>query len=316
MTDPLSAVEVDCRDLDCMMLNVERLLSSELYALSTGEEFKAAVSLWCRAWKQVPAGSLPNVERLLASFSGTGKRWPKVRDMALRGFLLCQDGRLYHKTISEDANRAYERKIERRNRTAAATEARRKQRDDERNGQRNVEQSATVTKSQGRDETRRDASLPPPSPPDTSGKTDKPAENPAATAAAPENNHQNSDETRDKPLSKRAKGMESIAVKLAVTSGNVLKLVEAFRGNLGDGRDAEWLRDTDGMTIGSVALIMAWRRSVNAPVREPSGFRQAKNTWADLDRLTRLHFAATLLPEYGLELPAELNRQPTPAGAP
>lgn len=107
---PPVPIDVDVRDLDGFMLNVERLLASELVALGTPEECWAALMLWCRAWKQVPAGSLANDERILASFSGAGKRWPKVRQMALRGFVLCSDGRLYHKVLCEDVRRAAERK--------------------------------------------------------------------------------------------------------------------------------------------------------------------------------------------------------------
>src|SRR6185312_6532838 len=91
------------------MLNVERLLASELWALSNGDEFKSAVGLWCRAWQQEPAGSLPNDERLLAAFSGAGSKWRKVRDMAMRGFVLCSDGRFYHRVLCEDVLRASKR---------------------------------------------------------------------------------------------------------------------------------------------------------------------------------------------------------------
>lgn len=109
--DPLVPAEVDLRDLDGFMLNVERLLASELWALSTGEELKAALGLWCRAWKQLPAASLPNNDRILASFaSSSPARWPKLKDMAMRGFVLCSDGRFYHRVLAEDALRAWDRK--------------------------------------------------------------------------------------------------------------------------------------------------------------------------------------------------------------
>ena len=121
---PLIPREVDTRDLDKFMLNAERLMASELFALSTGEEFKAAVALWCRAWKQIPAGSLPNDDRVLAGFSGAGARWAQVRDMAMRGFVLCSDNRWYHPILCEDAVIAWRKKRERKARTAAATAAR------------------------------------------------------------------------------------------------------------------------------------------------------------------------------------------------
>ena len=111
---PLVSPEVDLRGFPGFMLNVERLLASELVALCTPEEGWAAVMLWARAWQQSPPASLPDDNRLLAAFSGAGKRWPKIRDMALRGFVKCSDGRLYHRVLAEEANEAWERRREHR----------------------------------------------------------------------------------------------------------------------------------------------------------------------------------------------------------
>ena len=121
---PLVPSDTDMSGLPAFMLDVERLFASELWALSTGEEFKAAVALWGRAWQQVPAGSLPNDDRLLAAFSAAGPRWKRVREVALRGFILCADGRLYHRTLCADVMRAAKSKEDRRLRTVAATKAR------------------------------------------------------------------------------------------------------------------------------------------------------------------------------------------------
>ncbi len=108
LPEPLVAADVDLGKLDGFMLDTVRLLGSELVALSTGDEFKAAVLLWCRAWKQRPACSLPNDDRVLASFAQVpAAKWRKVRDMALRGFVLCSDGRLYHRVLAADAIRAH-----------------------------------------------------------------------------------------------------------------------------------------------------------------------------------------------------------------
>ena len=143
MTDalpaPLVPHDVDITGLDGFMLDVQRLFSSELWALSTGDEFKAALALWGRAWQQSPPGSLPDDERILAAFSGNPAKWRKLRDMAMRGFVKCSDGRWYHKTLCEDVLRAADKREKFKARTRAATEARR-QRDgskDDRNDQRN-----------------------------------------------------------------------------------------------------------------------------------------------------------------------------------
>ena len=139
---PLVSADVDLRDFGFMPLDVLRLRDSDLAALSSGEEFKAAVMLWCVAWHQVPAASLPDDDRLLARFSGAGAAWKRIREGALRGFVRCNDGRLYHAVIAEKARESWEKKMAQRERTAAATaarEARRREREAQRDDERNVE---------------------------------------------------------------------------------------------------------------------------------------------------------------------------------
>lgn len=156
MSEPLTNESHDVSGLDGFMLNTDLLMASELWALATGDEFKAAVGLWCRAWKQTPPGSLPDDDRVLAAFSGAGKAWPKVKDMALRGFVKCSDGRLYHTTLCADVIRASAAKAARQARTKAATEARQKERNVERNVDRYVGAEPNVTKSHRRDGTGRE----------------------------------------------------------------------------------------------------------------------------------------------------------------
>ena len=126
MTDfpePLTPPECDLRGMTYMPLDVVRLLDSDLFALSTGDEFKAAVALWAKAFLQVPAGSLPDDDRILAHLSSTGRQWAEVRDMALRGWVRCSDGRLYHPVVAEKANEAWRARIAHRQRTEAARAA-------------------------------------------------------------------------------------------------------------------------------------------------------------------------------------------------
>lgn len=120
MTDraPLVPVECDLRGMPWMPIETVRLLDSDIFALATGDEFKAAVALWCKAWQQVPAASLPDDDRILARLSGAGTRWKKVRDQALRGFVLCTDGRLYHPVIAEKALEAWAHRQKQRDRAA------------------------------------------------------------------------------------------------------------------------------------------------------------------------------------------------------
>ncbi|MBP0492105.1 DUF1376 domain-containing protein [Pararoseomonas indoligenes] len=122
--DPMTPAECDLRGLPFMPLDVVRLGDSDLVALSTGEEFKAAVMLWCKAWLQVPAASLPDDPRILAHLSGAGTRWAKVREVALRGWVRCSDGRLYHPVIAEKAREAWSFRVLQRERSKRANEKR------------------------------------------------------------------------------------------------------------------------------------------------------------------------------------------------
>lgn len=108
---PLTPPDCDLRGMPFMALDVVRLLDSDFFALTTGDEFKAGVALWCKSWNQLPAGSLPANDRVLAYLSGVGAAgWPSVREMALHGWIECTDGRLYHPTVAEKALEAWERR--------------------------------------------------------------------------------------------------------------------------------------------------------------------------------------------------------------
>ncbi|NHO39828.1 DUF1376 domain-containing protein [Acetobacter ghanensis] len=115
---PLTPPQSDLRGLPFMPLDTCRLLDSDLFALSTGDGFKCAVALWCKAWQQVPAGSLPHNDRVLAHLSGAGGRWPALRAVALHGWVVCSDGRLYHPVIAEKANQAWKARLAQRARAA------------------------------------------------------------------------------------------------------------------------------------------------------------------------------------------------------
>lgn len=108
MTDlpaPLTPADCDLRGMQWMPLDTMRVLDSDLFLNSTGDEFKAAFALWCKSWQQVPAGSLPNNEKSLAGLS-LAKNWKKVRAVAMRGWILCSDNRYYHEVVAEKAMEA------------------------------------------------------------------------------------------------------------------------------------------------------------------------------------------------------------------
>lgn len=130
LPEPLIPAEVDLRDFQFMPLDVVRLRDSGLASDEPPETCWAAVLLWCAAWHQVPAGSIPNSDLWHAKQAGyvAGGRihpaWKKVRDGALRNFVECSDGRLYHTTICQKAMESWIAKQAQRARTKAATEAR------------------------------------------------------------------------------------------------------------------------------------------------------------------------------------------------
>jgi hypothetical protein len=108
LPDPLVPPDCDCTSIDSFSLNVERLMASELVALSSHEVVACALFLWARAWKQIPAASLPDDDKILASFAKIReKKFKKIRNQVLRGFVKCSDERLYHKVLAADALRAW-----------------------------------------------------------------------------------------------------------------------------------------------------------------------------------------------------------------
>lgn len=152
MPEPFTPADADLRDFAYMPLDVVRLRDSNLSVLATGDEFRTAVMLWCAAWHQVPAASLPNDDRLLANLAGYGRdveAWVRVRETALHGFVECSDGRLYHPVIAEKAIEALSKRHSQQRRTVAATEAR-KRKDDPRNDSREDQRDDVRNEDQGK----------------------------------------------------------------------------------------------------------------------------------------------------------------------
>jgi len=148
MTEPFVPADTDLRNFDYMPLKVAQLRDSDLAAVATDAEFRAAVMLWCASWHQVPASSLPNDERLLCRLAGLGRdirTWKEIRTVALKGFIACTDGRLYHPLIADLALVAAQKQRRNAERTRNATEARK-----QRNGQRYDANKPDVTINQSK----------------------------------------------------------------------------------------------------------------------------------------------------------------------
>lgn len=123
LPNPLTHADCDLRDYAFMPLDVQRLRDSDLAALESPAACWSAVLLWCASWHQVPAASLPNDDRVLAQLAGFGRvvaEWKKVREGALRGWIECSDGRLYHPVVAGKAREAWSSKIEQRWKTECA----------------------------------------------------------------------------------------------------------------------------------------------------------------------------------------------------
>lgn len=130
MPAQLTPPDADLQDFPFMPLHVARLRDSDLAAEGDPEGCWYAVLLWAAAWHQLPAGSLPDNDAVLTKLCGLGrdtKTFRKHRQDALRGFVVCDDGRLYHPVIAEQVMAGWESKLRQRYRTEAATA---KKRDD------------------------------------------------------------------------------------------------------------------------------------------------------------------------------------------
>jgi hypothetical protein len=113
--DPLTPADMDLRGLPFMPLDVNRLRDSGLAIEATADEFRAAILLWCASWNQIPAASLPDSDTSLANYAGYGRDvrgWKRVKKGAMRGFVLCSDGRFYHSVVAEKAAEAWAERLE------------------------------------------------------------------------------------------------------------------------------------------------------------------------------------------------------------
>ena len=115
--EPLVPSEVDLQDFDYMPLYGDRLFKSDTWLLCDADEKVAALQLWWRAWHEEPVGSLPNNDRLLADGAGYGvavKAFLAVKANAMRGWILCSDGRLYHPVVASIALDVWAKKTRKR----------------------------------------------------------------------------------------------------------------------------------------------------------------------------------------------------------
>ena len=109
LPDPPAPPDLDVRHLTWRRHDVREAREGDLGMLPP-EAFRAEIIARDVAWSQVPAGSLPEDDRVLAHLLGFGRdtrRWRRVRDAgALSGWRLCRDGRLWNLQLVSEAQRA------------------------------------------------------------------------------------------------------------------------------------------------------------------------------------------------------------------
>lgn len=132
LPDPLVPADVDLRDYDYIPLYGDKLFNSDTWALCDSDEKVAALRLWWKSWHEEPAGSLPNNDRLLAERAGYGvavKAFLGVKANAMRGWIPCSDGRLYHPVVASIALDVWGKKRRKRIENAADRERKKRKRD-------------------------------------------------------------------------------------------------------------------------------------------------------------------------------------------
>jgi hypothetical protein len=83
-------------------LDLERVMQSDTWALATPDVRPWLLMLWAVAWQQVPCGSMPSDDALIAARLGMKvPAFKKAREVLMRGWKPASDGRLYHETITE-----------------------------------------------------------------------------------------------------------------------------------------------------------------------------------------------------------------------
>ena len=81
-------------------LDYEQIEQSDTWGVTKPEARPWLLMLWMTAWKQVPCGSLPADDEVIAGKLGIpDELWAKHKGALLRGWWLADDGRLYQDTL-------------------------------------------------------------------------------------------------------------------------------------------------------------------------------------------------------------------------
>lgn len=119
MTTPEPLVPAECTmsGNDWFPLHFDRLRKSKWWRRATDLARARNVMLWGEAYKQVPAGSMPDDDDELAEAAGFGMdvdAFMAAKHEIMSPWVFCADGRWYHPTVCEVVLEAWERTSERR----------------------------------------------------------------------------------------------------------------------------------------------------------------------------------------------------------
>lgn len=90
---------------------VDDFISDSAVDAMSNDELGMYVRLLCKAWKELPAGTVPSDERILASWAkATPQAWKRGREGVLRAFAIGDDGRLHQKRMALEWEKMEERR--------------------------------------------------------------------------------------------------------------------------------------------------------------------------------------------------------------
>jgi hypothetical protein len=119
MIDPPYPKDIEAKGW-CLDLDYERIDQSDTWALANCEQRPWLLMLWLVSWRQSPVASLPNNHKLIAARLGMPEdQFTRWSDVLLSGWELATDGRLYHKTLTEQVLKMTEKRVKDRSRVAA-----------------------------------------------------------------------------------------------------------------------------------------------------------------------------------------------------
>ena len=124
MVAPLTPKCCDLRDYAYIPMQIGRLKQSRAWSMCKRNPALAfyLMNTWTAAFQSVPAASLENDDLVLADLAMCDdETWARVKDDVLRGWVVCDDGRLYHPVVAEYALEGWLGKVSQRKATAAAS---------------------------------------------------------------------------------------------------------------------------------------------------------------------------------------------------